>query len=168
MINVKGSWLLLLLLVGGCAEKVGERNGTTVDVFPISYSVAIKSSSDSQLLLDTFWNDHRHAVLSQGITIQWISQRGKTLAAQIQNQFIKKGVAREQIKVIPGIGEASRFDVVLGTTGYTARVGLCEPMGVGMMGRTADGCITENARWASMVNPQKMLASTVTSTSVSE
>ncbi|MCL9780814.1 hypothetical protein M9194_05090 [Vibrio sp. S4M6] len=158
MINWKLLALIPVIAVTGCAEHVNERSGSNVDVFPVTYSLALTKPSP---FLQQFIDSHFNVILEHGVTIETFSSVGKRWAMSVRKDLVKRGVEPKSIKILPGISkDDDRFDLSISTTNYTTQVQQCGYYGIGDVEDTASGCFVENSRWISMVNPQKMLIKT--------
>lgn len=158
MINWKLLALIPVIAVTGCAEHVNERSGTNVDVYPVTYSLALTKPSP---FLNKFIDSHFNVILEHGVSIKWYSYTGKAWAKKIRKELIKRGVVSDSIHLEAGMSkDDDRFDISISTTNYTTQVTQCGYYGVGDVEDTPSGCYVENSRWASMVNPQKMLTKT--------
>jgi len=159
------SWKVLLLAplvaITGCTEKVSEREGSSVDIYPVTYSIALDkpSKSNSSKLLNEFMLEHENQLLNHGAEIQWFTNSGKSWANKVRRTLLSKGVPTNLIEVTQGVNADKRFDLMVLTTTYKTQVPLCDYLDVYDIAKekVVDGCYPESNRWISMVNPQKML-----------
>ncbi|MDG3085978.1 hypothetical protein P7F88_07665 [Vibrio hannami] len=159
--------LLPLICIGltACAERVDERRGTELKVVPITYSIDIdiKSNKTRQAWdeLDKYVNKHWDIIATQAVNIYWSSKSGKKLADKYANYLLSKGIDSEKLYVTksPDRGTDLEFpeDLRLETVVNKVIVSACGYEAIGNFGREANGCYVQNARWQSMVNPEKML-----------
>ncbi|PMH46708.1 hypothetical protein BCU68_01345 [Vibrio sp. 10N.286.49.B3] len=153
---------VLFLLLSGCAEHIGERQGTQMDVIPVHYSMAVKvkpkQSKAAQKEVDQFINDHWNVIVNQTVELNWRTKEGQKWATKIEQDLLKRGVNRDNLsvsQVSAGFGE--RFDFEVKATVHKVMASVCDYAQVGHFGEPNNGCYTDNARWGSMVNPEKML-----------
>lgn len=156
------SLIIVSVLLSGCAERVAERTGTQIDVVPVTYSLSLKIKPNqhkaSQAELDGFIESNWKLIVDQDVTLIWRTNLGKKWANKTQNSLVRKGVDVKQITIEQanaGFGE--RFDFEIQTRVHKAMVSICDYTKLGGYGRTSNGCYSDNARWQSMVNPEKML-----------
>ncbi|MUJ25694.1 hypothetical protein [Aliivibrio fischeri] len=157
MINWKGMLFLPLVLMTGCVETVNERFGPEIDVFPVTYSVSLSNTRESKMSLSTFISDHKKELINYGANIQWVSQSGNRWASEIKKQLIKEGVNKDLIIISQGEKGDVYFDIKFSIVVHKTQVSSCQYAELGAINTVATGCFIENARWSSMVNPQKML-----------
>ncbi|CED57501.1 hypothetical protein ACU5DF_07750 [Aliivibrio wodanis] len=165
MIKIVSKTVLLVLAalsISGCAEHISERNGTKVDVVPVTYSLSLKVKPEqfksAEKELNIFLNEHKKLILTQKITLTWRTKLGKEWVNETQKRLLIKGVSEHNITVEQnraGFGE--RFDYEIKVTVHKALLSVCQYPKVGHYGEPGDGCYSESARWQSMVNPEKML-----------
>lgn len=157
MINWKGLLFIPLVLMTGCVEKVNERFGPEIDVFPVTYSVSLSNTRESKKSLSTFINDHKKELINYGANIQWLTNSGDRWANEIKKQLIKEGVNKDLIIISQGERGEVYFDMKFSILVHKTQVSSCQYVELGSINTVASGCFIENARWSSMVNPQKML-----------
>ncbi|BCL72311.1 lipoprotein [Vibrio nigripulchritudo] len=153
----------ILVALSGCAYKADERNGTNVHIVPVTYSMALNidknKRSTAQKKLDEFIKEHWSIIVNQSVELSWRTREGKKWANKTKAYLQQHGVSPEQISIIQtdaGFGE--RFDFEFKTVVYKAQVEVCDYEHVGFYSSSASGCFSENARWQSMENPEKMLS----------
>lgn len=160
MINWKYALFLPLVFMIGCVEKVNERYGPEIEIFPVTFSISLSKSDNSDEKLSAFFADHSKDILNYGLEIRWFNTAGKKWANDIRKDLLIRGVNRDLITVSHNEKRVSHFDLKLTLIKPKVEVSSCEYAKIGGIGNQASGCFVENARWASMVNPQKMLLDT--------
>ncbi len=157
MMNWKYVLFLPLVLMIGCVEKVNERFGPEIDVYPVTFSIALSKSKESDGKLSAFFDKYENEILNHGVKISWFSTKGKKWADKINKELLKNGVNKELIILSNEEKKVSHFDIKLSLVTHKVQVTTCEYANIGTIGNVSSGCFVENARWSSMVNPQKML-----------
>ncbi|BDU39724.1 hypothetical protein [Vibrio nigripulchritudo] len=159
-----GLMVSVLVFLSGCVYQASERDGTSVHVVPVTYSIALNieknKRSGAQKKLDEFIKEHWGVIVNQSIELNWRTREGKKWAKKTKAYLQQHGVSPEQIEIIQtdaGFGE--RFDFELKTVVFKAQVETCQYEQVGSYSSSPSGCFSENARWQSMENPEKMLLS---------
>ena len=157
-------WLSISLVMGmaGCAEIIQEREGAQLQLVPITntYQLTIKPKKDQQAWqqVQDYVEQHWDVLSVEAIDINWFSRRGKKLADKLVSQLKKKGIGAEMIDLNRvANGGSGHFDLSISTTKYKVITEVCDYVQVGHFGAYPEGCYTENARWQSMVHPEKML-----------
>ncbi|MCL9783350.1 hypothetical protein M9194_18130 [Vibrio sp. S4M6] len=149
--------LTVILLLSGCAS-VKDRSGSSVDIFPATYSLAVKKPSP---FLHKFIDSHFSVILAHGIRIDTYTKIGKNWAKSIRRRLLKRGVNAKLIQVHPGINKKDeQFDLLVSTTSPKVQVERCRYYSVNSYEHAYSGCFVENSRWISMTHPQKMLMTT--------
>ncbi|WP_122032112.1 hypothetical protein [Aliivibrio sp. EL58] len=160
MINWKALIFLPILFMYGCADQVSERHGTDIDVFPVTFSIQLVKSKKAEVKLSAFIDIHESEMKNHGVDIQWFNNKGKKWANELNKKLISSGIDKKVIVIHQGKKATSHFDMKVSLITPKVVVSHCEYATHYNIGTKADGCFTENARWSSMVNPQKMLLDT--------
>ncbi|MGF1807270.1 hypothetical protein L4C31_18695, partial [Aliivibrio sifiae] len=91
MMNWKYVLFLPLVLMIGCVEKVNERFGPEIDVYPVTFSIALSKSKESDGKLSAFFDKYENEILNHGVKISWFSTKGKKWADKINKELLKNG-----------------------------------------------------------------------------
>ena len=160
MINWKALIFLPILFMFGCADQVSERHGTDIDVFPVTFSIQLVKSKKAETKLLAFIDVHKSEIKNHGVDIQWFNNKGQKWANELYKNLILSGIDKKVIVIHHDKKAISHFDMKISVIAPKVVVSPCEYATHINIGTKADGCFTENARWSSMVNPQKMLLDT--------
>lgn len=139
MINCKGMLFLPLVLMTGCVEKVNERFGPEIDVFPVTYSVSLSNTRESKMSLSTFISDHKKELINYGANIQWVSNSGNRWASEIKKQLIKEGVNKDLIIISQGEKGDVYFDIKFSIVVHKTQVSSCQYAELGAINTVATG-----------------------------
>ncbi len=107
MINWKVLLIAPLVALAGCTEKVSEREGSSVDIYPVTYSIALDkpAKSSKSKMLNEFIAEHETQLLHYGAEIQWFTKSGKSWANTVRKTLLLKGVPTNLIEVTKGRGQ---------------------------------------------------------------
>lgn len=155
---------LFCLLLTACAEHIAERNGTEIQIVPVTYAidVEIKANKTTKAWqeLNSYAEKHWDILTTQSVNIYWKSKQGKALADKFAEHLLSQGVDNKKLHVLP-LNEDSNsnfaHDLRLETVVNRVVTNTCGYEMIGNFGREANGCYAEGARWQSMVNPEKMI-----------
>lgn len=154
--------LVILGSLVGCAETIQERDGAHLHIVPITntYHLTIKPKKErhawDQLYeyVEQQWN----VIANEKVAIEWSSKAGKRMADKLSKQLQKDGISADMIVINQSESkQESHFDISVSTVKYKVVTELCDYTTIGQFGSYHDGCYAENARWQSMVHPEKML-----------
>ena len=162
MIKILCMAIVIFSFLTGCAERIGERRGTQIDVVPVTYSIALKvnpkKESLAQVELDSFIQENWNLIVNQQVELVWRTKLGKRWALKTRKDLLSRGIYDDYISITQEkAGFSERFDFEFKTKVHKSVVSICDYAGIGKYGKPTDGCYTENARWQSMVNPENML-----------
>ncbi|MGR6831649.1 hypothetical protein [Aliivibrio wodanis] len=160
MINWKALIFLPILFMFGCADRVSERHGTDIDVFPVTFSIQLVKSKKSEAKLSAFIDMHKSEIKNHGVSIQWFNNKGQKWASELNKVLISSGIDKKVITISHDKKKTSHFDMKVSIIAPKVVVSNCEYATHVNIGTMSNGCFTDNARWTSMVNPQKMLSDT--------
>lgn len=157
--------VLTALSLTACVERVAEREGATIEIVPVTYSLSVDINKNKVAAaweeLDQFVELNWDKVSTQAVVFTWYTSEGKTLAEQYHKHLLGKGVNRTQLSIQQAInyGQENPFDLQFKTVMNKVVVEVCDYPKVGNFGTYEGGCYADGARWQSMVNPEKMLSS---------
>lgn len=156
--------LLLVLLVTGCAEKVSLREGQAIHLVPMTYSWSAsfdkRSSEESLKEIEELIENNWSLVAAKGLQMNWSTKQGRQFVISLRSELISKGVdARLLMMEHVALDDDKALQIDFHYTQVVTE--LCTPNKIGTLGQFEDSCYAENARWQSMVNPEKMIASPV-------
>ena len=171
MIN-QFKWVICLgiaALLGACSTPNLERTGSAVDVYPITHkyalSVEIDRLDEAKKHAKAFIDQHRREVLTNDIQLNYYSERGRGLADYTMSYLHSIGVLPKRI-TLQSLGGRENFDFELVLQDFQVRVPDCSRAKVGEYFLEDNGCFTENMRWISIENPEKVLNTTPNSSSM--
>ncbi|MBW3694703.1 hypothetical protein EK599_03295 [Vibrio sp. T187] len=152
--------LVLAGVLSGCAEKVQERQGQAINVVPIEHQVSFKAQSVSKTEAEIrqFVDNNVAVLLEKGTTLTWHGGKGKELARFTRTYMQGKGINHSLIAIQEAKSDIQHaFDLSLAYTEFQVVSQVCSYESIDHFGHGETGCYAENARWQSMVNPEKML-----------
>lgn len=162
------NWLTSTLLAGAlvvltaCSTPPFERTGGAVDIFPVThkYSLSFAESSleDAQTDMKAFIKKNLRTVLSNDMKLLYSSPKGKALAKYAESYLHSIGYNPQRLVLIERENQ-THFDFELTLEDFQVQVNECEKAGIGHYFVSDNGCYSENVRWLSMENPEKMLPS---------
>ncbi|MGR5371094.1 hypothetical protein [Photobacterium damselae] len=156
MMKVRLLIIMLPLILTGCVENVAERQGTAIDIIPVTYSISVSNNDDKNI--DNFLNVHQNAIIKDGIKINWFTFNGKKLAYSISNKLHKKGIPTNSIAINRAEKQDnSQFDMSIIVSSYNTQVERCTYENINTYSSTSLGCFVDGSRWKSMIYPQNML-----------
>lgn len=156
--------LIALLTLVGCSSGQAEKPGPTIDVYPVSSSLALSTKPEqrvqAQQALDEFIQRHQQVLLTQPIVLFSGSERSQSFTEQVAMQLRRLGIANHQLSVIhQPFHQDNNIDFKIVVINHQVVVPLCSAPQISRFGDEGRGCYAESLRWQSMVNPQKMLLS---------
>ncbi len=162
------NWLKSTLFAGAlvaltaCSTPPLERTGGAVDIFPVThkYSLSFEESSvdDAQTDIKAFIKKNLDTVLGNDLKLIHSSPKGKALAKYAESYLHSIGYNPERLVLIEGENQ-TQFDFELTLEDFQVQVNECAKAGIGHYFVSDNGCYSENARWLSMENPEKMVPS---------
>ncbi|MEZ9473048.1 hypothetical protein AB4211_22305 [Vibrio lentus] len=162
-IDLKALFTSVLVIVSsGCAETVQERRGQSIEVIPFQHSSSfmVKKSGQIKTELFDFIDGNIDVIIENGVSILWHTQQGKQLAELATKYMTNKGINHKLIALKQTDSPNERpFDLTLQYTEYKIVTQICSYESIGRFGSIETGCYTDNIRWQSMVNPERMLSS---------
>lgn len=155
---------LMCLAIVACTDHVRERWGPDIEVVPVTYSITLESKSPRS---DKTWNEldsyvkkHWDIIATHTVTIYWHNSNGKSLADKYAKYLLSLGVDSQKLSVKQATSEGSELfsgDLKLEVIVNRVLVDSCDYVVIGNYGAIEEGCFVGNARWQSMVNPEKMI-----------
>lgn len=167
----KKSLLIAAAAIGlsACAEVITLREGSSVQVVPMTYTWAVsldsKGTNQAQQEIEQIISNNWQLVANKGVSISWATSAGKKLAHSIEQALIQQGVDGNKVAVAQELLPYSQ-DIRVQFNHAQVVTQSCTPVVTGSFGKKHGGCYAENARWHSMVNPEKMIAVPATNESV--
>lgn len=154
--------IFLSLLLMACTSQFQEHQSTSVDIVPIKFSMQLNNRNEgykkSKMNIDSFINHHKEQLLAQNIIIKYSNHQAKKLAGYVQSLLLKKGVSPSMIMVRPEtVSNDSDFEISY--TEHKVQVPICTYEQIEKLGGNSANCVSEGARWKSMLHPNKMLLS---------
>ncbi|SON49514.1 hypothetical protein [Vibrio tapetis] len=155
---------IFLFVTSGCADLVEERQGTAIEVVPVTYSLQLNIKNNdvkaAKQKLDDFVEQHWSMVSNQPVTLTWNSKKGQKLSKDYLQYLISLGLDREKLslgKQQYGTDERA-FDIKIDVMKHSAIVPLCDYYRLDQSAqKRSEGCFAETNRWISMTNPEKPL-----------
>lgn len=153
----------LVWSLSGCAEKVAERGGSSVDLVPLTYSLSLnitnENEKESDRKINHFIHKHWLQLRDQPIDIEIGSNLAIRMSEKIQSQLIENGVSPDNIVIHKQIESPDfSFNFTLSYQIHHVLIERCDYARVGRYQDTRLGCYADSARWHSMVHPEKMIA----------
>ncbi|MEZ8276259.1 hypothetical protein [Vibrio cyclitrophicus] len=153
---------VLVIVSSGCAEKVQERRGQSIEAIPVehTYSFIIKKTGQTKVEVFELIDENLDVLIEKGSQLVWHTQQGKQLADLAAEYMRNKGVNSKLIFLErTDMPNEHLFDLTLRYTHYKTVTNVCTYESISRFGYGETGCYSDNARWQSMVNPEKMLNS---------
>ncbi len=145
----------------GCAEYISEREGAEIQVVPVTYAMSISlrdgEKEKAYQELDRYIQIHWNKVSTQAVNLYWYTPEGKSVADKYYQYLLGKGIDKRKVNLQPVSTTDDSFDMAFQIVINRSIVEVCDYEKVGNFGQTKQGCYTDNARWQSMVYPEKML-----------
>ena len=154
--------MFIVLLLGGCAELVTERNGVEVELVPVTYSFKAKVTKDNKAKVDEqlskYLELHKDKVFTEQIYLGWNGKAAKSKVMETQRRLLKLGVDPKSITVhqIQTQTEGA-FNLTASLQKYQVLVPSCKASQVNRYGFQSNDCFVESARWISLQHPEKMV-----------
>lgn len=159
MNQTKQLFILLIIILCGCAESVPLRTGPDIYIYPVTRTITLKNKEmeSSGNILDEFISQHWRSIAEQGADITWFNEDGKKWSFRVKNKLLNKGVAENLINVYYKKENYEDIDLIFTVTNYITVSSSCEKDDFENLGVLDQGCTLEGLRWHSMVNPHVML-----------
>lgn len=148
-------YLFLVLLVSGCSQVEDSRNGSVIDVYPVTYSQSFEVV-ESKEKIEAFVERYQSSINEHGLTITHHISLEESRLNSIKQQLLGLGLTNKAIFTSSSNDKVNAGDITLSTTAYKVVAELCEYSQFGEY-QSELGCSSEGLRWKSMVNPQRML-----------
>ncbi|MBJ7551479.1 hypothetical protein [Marinomonas ostreistagni] len=148
----------------GCSSVEPSRNGPAIDIFPVEHNLSIKVSSTNleaaKKQLALFIHQNKQILLTQTVKLDWRDNSAKTLFQFAKSHLLDLGVPPYRIleSSTPSAAK-NRFNFEIQVIQYQVSDRTCEEVISQDYFLADDGCFTENARWKSMVAPERMFPS---------
>lgn len=154
------SALCLLISLGGCAESVKEQQGAAITLVPITQTLSLnverQGMDAAKAELKQAIEKNLAVIEAKDIRVHWHTEAGKQLADYAKSVVRSYGVSTDYFVLVPCAGDC-QSDVSFSFTDVKVVTRLCSYPAVGKFGADESSCFVDNARWQSMVNPEKML-----------
>ncbi|MDN3681430.1 hypothetical protein QWZ04_13970 [Vibrio tapetis subsp. quintayensis] len=156
---------ILLFAISGCADLVEERQGTAIEVVPITYSLQLNIKNNDvkavKQKLDDFVEQHWNMVSNQSVSLTWNSKKAEKLSKDYLQYLISLGLDREKLSLSKqefSADDEREFDIKIDVLTHSAVVPLCDYYRLDQSSQQRnEGCFAETNRWISMTNPEKPL-----------
>jgi hypothetical protein len=156
-------WVMFFIVsaaISGCSTPRQERTGGAIDVYPVTHKYALSVEPDrisaAENKVESFINQHRQQVLTNDIKLIYSTDLGLELVNAAADYLHSIGIAPSRLSVHPSKNN-NQFDFELMLLDYQVQAPECDRSMVADYYLSDNGCFSENARWISMENPEKML-----------
>lgn len=153
------TFISLFLL--GCAERVEERAGITVELVPVTYTFKANVDENNQQQVSQRIGDylelHRDKVLTEQVHFTWSSKLAKQQVLTTKTQLLTLGVDPSNVTVTESSAQGNRFNLTISLQQYQVLVPLCESAQVNRFGFNHQDCFVEGMRWQSIQHPERMI-----------
>lgn len=150
--------ILFLLLLSGCADHINEKQGTHINVVPITYSISINSPDTAvvQSTISRFIEKH-NIKNKKGYWILSIAKGEVVRLESAYHGYLQDfGYNLNQMKT-DIVSDKAHFKVRLSFLTQRIEYEVCDYEQIDYYGSTNLGCYTESNRWHSMVNPENAM-----------
>ncbi len=153
--------LMSSVLLFGCAERVAERNGISVDLVPVTYTFKAKVDKTNRDKVDKQVNEyldtHREKVQTEQLFFTWSSELAKEHVLKTKKMLLQQGIDPQNIHVAEQSNGIGPFNLTLSLQQYQVLVPRCEGVQVNRFDFTTHDCFVEGNRWHSLQHPEKMV-----------
>tara|TARA_Y100001960_G_scaffold332573_1_gene433620 strand:- start:2760 stop:3275 length:516 start_codon:yes stop_codon:yes gene_type:complete len=153
--------IMTCLLVVGCAERVDERSGISVELVPVTYTFKANVQKDNQPevgeRIREYLELHRDKVLTEQVFFAWSSKLAKQQVLETKEKLLLMGIDPKSIHISELTSSAQPFNLTISLQQFQVLVPTCEAPKVNRFGFTAHDCFVEGMRWQSMQHPEKMV-----------
>lgn len=150
--------ILFILLLSGCAEHINEKQGTHINVVPITYSISINSQETKVVQNTIFRFIEKHDIKNQ--KGHWILSIAKSdveeLESTYQGYLQDFGYDLNQMNT-EIVSDKAHFKATISFSTQRIEYEVCDYEQIDYYGTTNLGCYTESNRWHSMVNPENAM-----------
>ncbi|MEL0636583.1 hypothetical protein V6259_07355 [Marinomonas sp. TI.3.20] len=154
--------VFLLIGVSGCTNSASGLNGPSIDVFPVTYRLALQTDKAHIRKSKQEWSDfiqqNKVMLQTQAVTLTWVTRSGAQFEKHAKQDLMILGVSPDNItesKLDSGFNQHFDFQVLV--TQHKVVTPICQPFEVEDYNAAKTGCYVESARWQSMVRPERML-----------
>ena len=160
MILCRIALVLSFLLLSGCYTVPSQRTGSSIEVIPVTHQLSLRSEPQymdgSKRQLDSFFSESKEMFLTRRISLITSSDSGVRLADFAEKQLLSMGVAAENI--LRNSNHDDRFGFTIQLVEYKVATDLvCENFENNHYYLSDAGCRVEEARWKSIISPERML-----------
>lgn len=153
--------LLASVLVTGCSNAHLASKGSVTHVVPVVYEYHLnvaEGKSESKTLndLDTYIYQNIKSLIKLDIELKVYSKEAGFLSDRAQELLLSLGVAPSKI-LVSTHNDSKKIGFSLIAKKFEVQVPVCESVKILVFGGDQFGCATDSMRWASIVNPEKML-----------
>lgn len=146
-----------------CASSESTRNGPAIEIFPVSHALSLRvdktSLESAKQELDIYLEEYADILVTQKIMVSWSGKDSKKLADFAVKSLLSMGVAPNYIDIKEiSMDTTSYFDFEIKVVQYLVADKTCKQSKSQDYYLSDVGCFTENARWKSMVTPERMLS----------
>jgi len=162
--------LLASLILMGCAERVEERSGITVELVPVTYTfkanIDKSNRSEFEERANQYLELHRDKVLTEQIYFTWSSKLAEKAAVKTREKLLLRGVDPKNVHISEFKSSGEPFNFTISLQQYQVIVPTCEEPTVNQFGFTNHDCFVEGMRWKSIQHPEKMIGTQAKRTDV--
>lgn len=154
----------LSIYLSACTVPERNRSGTELSIFPVTHTLSLRTEKadfdQSRQQLEAYIKEYSGLLKNQSIVLSWFSPTGKKLVDFSESRLFEMGIAPSSIQYEKmNTNSEPHFDFIIKVVQYQIENRVCTKS-ISQNYFLADGgCITENARWKSMVAPERMLPS---------
>ncbi|MGR6833237.1 hypothetical protein [Aliivibrio wodanis] len=150
--------ILFLLFLSGCADHINEKQGSHINVVPITYSISINSQDSAVVQSAISQFIEKHGIKNKkGYWVISIAKNDVLRLESIYQQYLQElGYDLNQMKT-EAVSDKEHFKVSLSFSTQRIEYEICDYEQIDYYGSTSLGCYTESNRWHSMVNPKNAM-----------
>ncbi|WP_425642598.1 hypothetical protein ACPUEK_05680 [Marinomonas gallaica] len=154
---------LVSLSLMACTSIKSQRNGPVIDVFPVIHTLSLSAKDNSFEHLKTQLveklKEYDSLLVSHSVALSWTNEASEKLAKFTEQRLLSMGVAPDHIIMTSNeLGTEAFFDFEMKVIQYRVSTENCGVSKINSYDSFGDGCYTENARWRSMIAPERMLS----------
>lgn len=158
-------WFSVLLIscavsLSACSITPKDRTGPSVDVYPVTHKFTLsfddQNFAKAKLSLAEFIETHKLLFLDNDVSFKYSSDQGEKLSRYGETYLHSIGMSPKGL-TIKESELSDHFDFELSIYDFKADINKCSNVSLGNYYLSDNGCFSENARWLSIKNPEKML-----------
>ena len=154
--------VFLSVFLVSCASFESTRKGPSIDIFPVFHTLLLAVErtpfENAKQQLNIYLDEYSEILVTQNVQLNWSNEASEMLANFAKKRLISMGVAPGyiQIRKVNALTDA-HFDFEIKVVQHQVADIVCEKSKSQNYFLSDNGCFTENARWKSMVAPERML-----------